>query len=222
MKQTKTLIPLELQFFAEGDGGTIDSNPEITVTPVTAPELETVPPGTDKIVDDDKGKDVDVQALLTELAKTKRALDKASSEAASYKKQYKQTLSEKEQYDMEAAEAKAKHDEEFEALKAKVAISELKDKFVTLGYSVEQATTAARAEYEGDIDTVLKIQLQARDEQMEAMKQKIMSEMPQPNIGVGNTGGKQYTKEDFTNMTMIEKSELLHENKEEYERLLNL
>lgn len=221
MKQKDLLIPLNLQFFASGEGeGSPDStsgaNPEDATTPNAENGSETVTtkeaPKTEK--------EVDVQSLLTELAKTKRALDKASSEAASYKKQYKETLSEKEQYDLEAAEAKAKHDEEFEALKAKVAISELKDQFVALGYSVEQANTAAKAQYENDVETLLKVQQQFTADRIEAEKQKILAEMPQPNIGAGNS--QTYTKEQFENMSMADRTKLLHEDKAEYDRLNNL
>lgn len=208
----KQMIPYNLQFFAEGEAETTEN----TVEPAEVePKTETTEP-------EEKKEEVDVQKLLNEVASLRRKADKAASEASEFKKKYKQTLSEKEQYDMEAAEAKAKHDEEFEALKAKVAISELKDKFVTLGYSVEQATTAARAEYEGDVDTLLKIQTQFTNDTIEAAKQKILSEMPQPNIGVGNTGGKQYTKEEFEKMSMIDRTKLKHENEAEYYRLLNL
>lgn len=208
----KQMIPYNLQFFAEGEA-------ETTETTVEPTEVETK---TEAKEPEEKKDEVDVQKLLNEVASLRRKADKAASEASEFKKKYKQTLSEKEQYDMEAAEAKAKHDEEFEALKAKVAISELKDKFVTLGYSVEQATTAARAEYEGDVDTLLKIQTQFTNDTIEAAKQKILSEMPQPNIGVGNTGGKQYTKEEFEKMSMIDRTKLKHENEAEYYRLLNL
>lgn len=164
--------------------------------------------------------EVDVQALLTELAKTKRALDKASSEAASYKKQYKETLSEKEQYDMEAAEAKAKHDEEFEAMKEKLAITELREQFVSLGYSKEQAATAAKAQYDNDVDTLLKMQEQFTKDRIEAERQKIFADMPQPNLGVGGT--KTYTKQEFDSMNMKQRTKLKQEDEAEYNRLLKL
>jgi len=219
MLQKKILIPMNLQFFADGEGD--GSNAETVTPPDSSTSPEPDKDG-DKGEGDDskKSKEVDVQALLNEVASLRRKADKAASEASEFKKKYKETLSEKEQYDMEAAEAKAKHDEEFEALKAKVAISELKDQFVALGYSVEQANTAAKAQYENDVETLLKVQQQFTADKIEAEKQKILAEMPQPNIGAGNS--QTYTKEQFENMSMADRTKLLHEDRAEYDRLNNL
>ena len=61
-----------------------------------------------------------LQKLMVENAKLKRAFDKTASEAADFKKKYNATLSEKEQADMAKAEAEAKRDERLAELELPV------------------------------------------------------------------------------------------------------
>lgn len=211
MKYTETKLPFNLQFFAD--------DPEDTTTEPDAKEPTTPQEdgkGTESTTDDK----VDVQELLVKIATLERKANKAASEASEYRKKYKDTLSEKEQYDLEAAEKQAAHDAEFEAMKEKLAIAELKEQFTSLGYSKEQAAVAAKAQYENDTDTLFKVQSKFMKDRVEAEKQKILSELPQPNIGVG--GAQVYTKEQFDKMSMADRSKLLEENEAEYHRLLNL
>lgn len=99
-----------------------------------------------------------IQTLMTEVAKLKRSLDKASSEAADYKKKWRQTLSEQEQASEEKAEAEAKREEEYQRLLKENQVGKLEKQFLVLGYSDEQAVKAAEAQYDGDVDTLFKIQ----------------------------------------------------------------
>ena len=219
--KTRNIRPLDLQFFAEPEPAPApepSNDPKPAPEPTPAPDPQPEPePGNNP---PSKTDPVDVQALFTEIARLKRTVDKNASEAAEYKRLYKATLSEKEQYDLEAAEKQAARDAEFENMKQELAITRLREQFVSLGYTSEQAENAAKAQYEGDTATLIKIQQQFTKDAIEQEKQKLLSELPQPNIGGG--GGQAYTKEDFDAMSLIERTKLKRENEAEYNRLINL
>lgn len=158
--------------------------------------------------------------ILVENAKLKRANDKSSSEAADWKKKYRSTQSEKEILDAEKAEAAAKKDERLAELERKDKIHDFTESFMDLGYSKEDAKKAATAQVDGDTDVLFAIQREFTKAQAEAEKQKLLSELPPPNLGTGNT--QQYTKEQFNSMSPMELTKLKRENEAEYNRLLNL
>ena len=86
----------------------------VTEQPITNNTAST--PSTQEVATEKETKEPTVQDLMIEIAKLKRGLDKASSEAADYKKKYNATLSEKEQADLEKAEREAEKEEKFNHL----------------------------------------------------------------------------------------------------------
>lgn len=161
-----------------------------------------------------------VQELMVELAKLKRAQEKAASEAADYKKKWQSSLSEKEQADMAKAEAQAKKDEEFESLKRQVRVNELTENFMDLGYGKEIARRAANAQADGDTATLLTIQKQFQESQKKAWETEFLKNRPEINAGTGNA--PTVSKEDFDKMSLMERTKLKRENKAEYDRLIAL
>ena len=99
-----------------------------------------------------------LQQLMTDYVKLKKALDAATSEAADYKRKYKATLDDKEVASMEKAEAEAKKDARLAELEKIVQIQELTEQFMDQGYSKEAAKKAATARAEGDQTTEFNIQ----------------------------------------------------------------
>ena len=199
------------------------------VAEVEAKEVETEKETTEQEQSTDENKSVEEQLkelkdkfneVLVDNAKLKRQNDKYSSEAADWKKKYRSTQSEKEVLDAEKAEAEAKKDERLAELERKDKIHDLTENFMDLGYSKEDAKKAAAAQFDGDADTLMALQREFTKAQIEAEKQKILSELPQPNIGVPGTNT--YTIDDFRSMTMADRSKLKRENEAEYNRLLNL
>lgn len=168
----------------------------------------------------DKKNEPSVQELMVELAKLKRAQEKAASEAADYKQKWKQSLSEKEQIDMEKAEAQAKRDEEFESLKRKVAINDLVSNYMDREFPKDVAYKIAEAQIDGDIDTVNTIEKQMDEEKHRKWEADFLKSRPEINTGAGNT--PTLTKEQFEKMSLIERSKLKRENEAEYNRLLSL
>jgi len=125
-----------------------------------------------------------MQQLMVENAKLKRAMDKASSEAADYKKKYNATLSEKEQADMAKAEEQAKRDERLAELERENSIHKFTESYLDLGYDKESAIAAATAQVDNDVDTLFKLQKKILDEKIQAKEQELIKSIPRAKTGV--------------------------------------
>lgn len=125
-----------------------------------------------------------LQQLMVENAKLKRAMDKASSEAADYKKKYNATLSEKEQADLEKAEAQARRDERLAELERENSIHKFTESYLDLGYDKESAIAAATAQVDNDVDTLFKLQKKILDEKIQAKEQEFIKSIPRAKTGV--------------------------------------
>ena len=156
----ENLLPLNLQFFAENPDPENKDNPtpQDNPTPKDDPEPEKKDPEPEKKDPEPEKKEPTTQELMLEMAKLKRAVDKASSEAAEYKKKWRESLSETEKASREKAEAEAKKEEEFESMKKQLKVNEYTENFMALGYSKDLAKQAATAQVDGDTETLFKIQ----------------------------------------------------------------
>ena len=128
-----------------------------------------------------------LQDALVEIAKLKKSFDKAASEASDYKKKYNATLSEQEQANIAKAEAEAEKDERLKALERKDRVHDLTENFMDLGYSKEQAKQAAEAQYDGDTETLFKIQKQVQDAQLKSKEAEWLASRPEINAGKGSS-----------------------------------
>lgn len=159
----------------------MDENTNVTATEATA-EVSTEAKTTDE--QPTASVEEQLQKLMVENAKMKRAMDKAASEAADYKKKYNATLSEKEQADMAKAEEQARRDERLAELERVNSIHEFTENFLDLGYDKETATKAATAQVDGDIETLFKLQKKVMDERVLAKEQELMRDIPRARTGV--------------------------------------
>ena len=125
-----------------------------------------------------------LQKLMLENAKLKRAVDKSSSEAADYKKKYNATLSEKEKADLEKAEAQARRDERLEELERINSIHDFTEKFMDLGYDKDLAKEAAAAQVDGDTDKLFEIQEKVMAAKLKAKEQELLKDIPRAKTGV--------------------------------------
>ena len=147
---------------------------------------------------------------------TKATFDKASSEAANYKKQLREKLSEEE------AKA-AKDKEEHEALIARVeelerekAVSNYVTSYLAMGYDEKLAKSSAEAIVKGDMATVFANQKSHSENREKALRAEILKETPPP------AGGKQdpgMTMEKFKAMSAKERYDFSVKNPEEYKNL---
>lgn len=192
----KERFPLNLQFFAEP---TPEPNPE----PAPEPSPEPAP------------KEPTVQELMVEMAKLKKAQERAASEAAEYKKKYNATLSEKEKIDVEKAEKEAEKEERFKALERENHINKLEKGYLAMKYTADEASRMAVAEADGDLEAKMKIMAEVDARKQKEIEQEIRRSIPEPNFGVGNEEPT-FTKEEFDKIVKTSGYNKLREIKEKY------
>ena len=124
-----------------------------------------------------------LQNLMVENAKLKRAFDKTASEAADYKKKYNATLSEQERMTQEKAEEQARRDERLAELERENSIHRFTEQFLDLGYDKASAIEAATAQVDGDVDALFKLQKKIIDEKVLAKEQELIKDMPRATTG---------------------------------------
>lgn len=151
---------------------------------------ETTPKATnDKEPKADKTSSLSIEEQLEQLrlenARLKRATDKATSEASSYKKQLRAKQTEDEIMLQEKAEREAEREEKYQALVRENAINRLEKNFVLLGYNEEQAYQASVAQYDGDTDALFKIQNEVQASLIKAKEAEWLASRPPVNAGVG-------------------------------------
>ena len=131
-----------------------------------------------------------VQDLMNEIAKLKRGLDKASSEAADYKNKWKSSMTEQEKASQEKAEREAEREERYNALLRENGINKFAKNFMALGYSEAQAEQAATAQYDGDTDSLFKIQSEVQTGLLKAKEAEMLKNRPPVSAGVGDGAGE--------------------------------
>lgn len=156
---------------------TNDVNETKTETKVTEPKNDAEKPTPQSYEDQ-------IQKLLVENAKLKRASERANSEAADYKKKYNATLSEQERASQEKAEEQARRDERLAELERENSIHKFTEQYLDLGYDKESAISAATAQVDGDVDTLFKLQKKIIDEKVLAKEQELIKDIPRAKTGV--------------------------------------
>lgn len=113
----------------------------------------------------------------------KSLLEKANSEAADYKKKWKAASSEQGRKAIEEAEQKAQAEEELKSLRRENKVSKYEKQYLAQKYDPKDAFDIAEALYDGDMDTVFKIQQKHDDEVRKSIKAEIMKDMTAPPSG---------------------------------------
>ena len=113
----------------------------------------------------------------------KTLLEKANSEAADYKKKWKAAASEQEQKQIEAAEKQAQIEEELKTLRRSSKVSEYEKQHLALKYDEKDAKEIAEALYDGDMDTVFRLQKKHEEALQKAIKADLLKDMPTPPAG---------------------------------------
>lgn len=113
----------------------------------------------------------------------KSLLDKASSEAADYKKKWKAASSEQERKAIEDAEQQAQMQEELKTLRRASKVSEYEKQHLALKYEEKEAREIAEALYDGDMDTVFRLQKKHEEALQKSIKADLMKQMPTPPSG---------------------------------------
>lgn len=113
----------------------------------------------------------------------KSLLEKANSEAADYKKRWKTAASEQEQKQIEEAEKQAQIEEELKTLRRASKVSEYEKQHLALKYEEKDAKEIAEALYDGDMETVFRLQKKHEEALQKAIKADLLKDMPTPPAG---------------------------------------
>ena len=205
----KELLTYNLQMFAEDE-----QNPEETEKPDESKQAEKPK---EKKEEKSEFSSADMQKLMNDYAKLKRAFDKTSSELAETKKSLKEKMTEQEIASQEKAEAEAKREEEFEYFKRKDKIHETEKAYLKLGYTADEAERIAVAEADNDFETRTQIMKEVEDRKVKELEAKFYADRPDVNAG---SGSDVVTKEAFDQMSLVEKSKLRASDPEAYERFI--
>lgn len=153
---------------------------------------------------------------LPDVDKMKSALDKATSEAAGYKKQLRDRMSEDEAAKAKAAEDMAAVMAELETMRAEKAVGEYTTQFMSIGYDEALARSTAQAIQKGDMAAMFKNHAKFVVEREKALKAELLKGTPAPPAGDGTKG---VNKEAFSKMTLLEKQRFAKENPEQYKEI---
>lgn len=203
------LLKYNLQFFADADSEAAGN------------ENETKPEAANKNEENQDKKDApDTQELLNRIATLERKADKASAEAADYKKKWKDSLSSQEQASIEKAEAEAEREEKFNQLLRENSINKLEKTYLGLGYLAEEAEKMAAAEYDGDLETKTKIMREVDARKKKEFEAEFLKSRPEINAGAGGENPN-VSKEAFEKMGYLERVEFKNKYPETYKKFTN-
>lgn len=157
-------------------------------------------------------------------SKLKTLLQKANSEASEWKKKLKEKedelnskLSEDERNEKERKEKEAEREALLENLLKEKTVAEHKANFLQRGYDEDLATSSATALANGDFTTLFDNLGKFISERDKKAKVEALDGMKRPLSG-GTT--PEVTKEQFSKMSLSERTKLFETNKELYDSLL--
>lgn len=122
----------------------------------------------------------------------KELLDKASSEAANFKKQLREKMTEEEAAKAKAAEDMASMQEELAQLRQEKIIQEYTAQFLSIGYDKELALETAEALEKGDMHTVFLNQTRFSTAREKALKAELLKDTPKPPAGSGGPSAAEF------------------------------
>jgi hypothetical protein len=169
---TNPVIPMRLQFFAEGEEPVVEET-VVEEQVVEEPKLTA---------------EEELAKMKVEFLKVKKAQEKAASEAADYKRKYNSTLTDQEQKNIEKAERDAETQTRLEEAEKKLKIIDIQNTFMDLGYSKDKALEAANAQYDGDYDTLVKLQKDFLATTVKAKEAEWLKNRPKSQTGTGEGG----------------------------------
>lgn len=146
----------------------------------------------------------------------KEALDKAASEAANFKKQLRERMTEEEAAKAKAAEENAALMARLEELEREKAVSEYTTQFLGIGYDEALAKSTAAALQKGDMAAMFANHAKFVASREKALKAELLKDTPAPPAGEGNS---KKTKEDFMKLSLAEKQKFATENPEQYKEI---
>lgn len=126
--------------------------------------------------------------------KLKNQLQKANSEAAGYKKQLREKMSEAEQSEADRKAEFERISNELAELKRGKEIADYTAQFTAIGYDAKTAQENADAIVNGDYAKVIQNQSIWMEQQKKEIEKNLMVRTPKPAAGGGSSGNLDYAK----------------------------
>ena len=146
----------------------------------------------------------------------KDVADKYASEAANYKKQLRERMSEEEAAKVKDAEERATLMARLEELEREKFVSEYTTQFMGIGYDEALAKNTAMALQKGDMSVMFKNHAKFVADREKALRAEILKDTPAPPAGNGDV---KKSKADFQKMSLMEKQKFAQENPEQYKEI---
>ena len=156
---------------------------------------------------------------VAELEKHKDATNKATKEAAEYKKQLKALQDQQKTGNSKADETIARLQEQVNELTRQNTISSYTAQFVALGYDPELASATAIATADGDVAKVFENMGKFLDAHDKQTKADILKQTPKPGQGGTGKQAPAMTLEKYRKLSEVDKMKFASEFPEEYARL---
>ena len=147
---------------------------------------------------------------------SKATFDKTASEAALFKKQLREKMSEEEAKAAKDAEERAALLARLDELEKERAVNKYLTTYLSMGYDEKLAKASAEALANGDMATVFANQKLHAENREKALRTELLKQTPPPPAGGVPTGMK---KEDFQKMSLAEKQKFATENPEQYREI---
>lgn len=162
--------------------------------------------------------DLELEDNAAELERYKKAVSKASSEAAEWKRKHNSLLSEEEQRKQEQADSLAQMQTELEQLRKEKLVSEYTAKFIGQGYEEALAKESANYLSEGNMEKVFANNQKFLESFAQKLKGELLKDTPRPPAGDGTAANKMTLKKLKT-LSDAEYAAFAAEHPEEYKAL---
>ena len=146
----------------------------------------------------------------------KSVADKHASEAADYKKKWREAISEDEAKKVQEAEERQALIDRAEKAERELGVINYEKAYLAMGYDAKLARSSAEALANGDMESVFKNQQIHSDTREKALRTELLKNTPPPAAGKSDPG---ITKEQFSKMTLLEKQKFAKENPEQYNEI---
>jgi len=161
----------------------------------------------------------DHSAELEDLGKYKEAMDKATHEAAEFKKQVKALQDQQKTGNSKADTTIAELQRQVADLTRQNTIASYTAQFTALGYDAELAQATAIATADGDVATVFENQRKFLEQHDKDTKAAILKQTPKPGQGGTLKQAPAMTLDKFRKLPMAERMAYANEFPEEYQKL---
>ena len=161
----------------------------------------------------------DHSAELADLGKYKDATDKATKEAAEYKKQLKTLQEQTKTGNTKADDTIAQLQAKVEELTRQNTIANYAAQFTALGYDSELAQATAIATADGDVSAVFENQRKFLEQHDKDLKADIFKQTPKPGQGGTGKTAPAMTLEKFRKLSDRDQLKYAAEFPEEYAKL---